>query len=147
MITSAGILLESNGKYLLGHPTGGTGTTHGWGIPKGKQDPGETFRETAIREYKEETGLDVTALCDLEKAPWMIFPVGKHKIVHVFRAYDHSGAASRFNFHCDSMIEGTKIPEIDKFYWATAEEALDMVTASQKCLFKEIIHDNNKKAV
>ena len=30
-----------------------------WGIPKGHVDSGETFEQTALREVKEETGLDV----------------------------------------------------------------------------------------
>lgn len=30
-----------------------------WGFPKGKPNPGETPKESAIRELKEETGLDV----------------------------------------------------------------------------------------
>ncbi len=30
-----------------------------WSIPGGRQEPGETIRECALREVKEETGLDV----------------------------------------------------------------------------------------
>lgn len=32
-----------------------------WGLPKGKRDPGERLRETALREVCEETGLQVEA--------------------------------------------------------------------------------------
>lgn len=32
-----------------------------WGLPKGKRDPGERLRETALREAREETGLKVEA--------------------------------------------------------------------------------------
>lgn len=38
----------------------------GWGFPKGKCDPGEEVRETALREVFEETGLVCTIVTDLE---------------------------------------------------------------------------------
>lgn len=141
MIISAGVLLECNGKFLLGRPSGGTGTTRGWGILKGKVDKGETIFHAACREFKEESGFDVFPETIISKDVWFTFPVGKKKTVHVFRAW--SLTAKDFKFHCDSMIDGTKIPEIDKFCWATPEEALELVTESQKCLFRKLINDIN----
>lgn len=59
---SVGIVVYFKGKekieYLLLHYEFGH-----WDFPKGKIEPGETKQETALRELKEETGLDV----DLEK--------------------------------------------------------------------------------
>ena len=44
-------------KYVI---LRGTGIYQGWwGFPKGHMEPGETERETVLREVKEETGLDV----------------------------------------------------------------------------------------
>ncbi len=40
-----------------------------WSFPKGRKDPGETDLETALRELKEETGLDVEKL--LSDTPYM----------------------------------------------------------------------------
>lgn len=34
-----------------------------WGFPKGRMEPGETEEETAIREVREETGVEI--VCDL----------------------------------------------------------------------------------
>ncbi len=46
-----GLVLNKFGKVLLIYRRG-----H-WDLPKGKQDPGETLAETAVREVQEETGL------------------------------------------------------------------------------------------
>jgi len=36
-----------------------------WGIPKGHMEHGETYTETAIREVKEETGIDIKIITQL----------------------------------------------------------------------------------
>jgi bis(5'-nucleosidyl)-tetraphosphatase len=42
-----------------------SGPIPGWGIPKGHMEPGETYIKTAIREVKEETGIDIKILTRL----------------------------------------------------------------------------------
>ena len=54
-----GLVLNPYGKVLLIFRRGV------WDLPKGKQDPGETLAQTALREVREETGL--TDLKILEK--------------------------------------------------------------------------------
>jgi 8-oxo-dGTP pyrophosphatase MutT (NUDIX family) len=56
-----GLVLNKYGKVLLIFRRGV------WDLPKGKQDPGETLAETAVREVMEETGLpDVEIIEKLE---------------------------------------------------------------------------------
>jgi ADP-ribose pyrophosphatase YjhB (NUDIX family) len=58
MIESAGLLIIQDNKMLLAHPTRapwyGTYT-----IPKGKVEEGETYLNAALRETKEEVGVDI----------------------------------------------------------------------------------------
>ena len=58
MIESAGLLIIQDNKMLLAHPTKapwyGTYT-----IPKGKVEEGESYIKAAIRETKEEVGIDI----------------------------------------------------------------------------------------
>lgn len=52
---SAGVLLNDKREILLNHRTD-NGT---WSLPGGYMEYGETFGQTLIREYKEDSGLDV----------------------------------------------------------------------------------------
>lgn len=142
-IISAGILLESQSRFLIGHPTELTGTTNGWGILKGKVDDGESLIDAAIREFGEESNVDLEPyLLDdrimISPRPFFRYNVNGDKTVYVFWAYDLSGLAINFNFSCPSFVEGTDKPEIDKYQWVTVDEAINLVTASQKKLFKYV---------
>ena len=50
------VFIEQDGKILLAKQN--TGNRY-WSLPGGKMEPGEPVDETARREVKEETGLDV----------------------------------------------------------------------------------------
>jgi 8-oxo-dGTP diphosphatase len=54
-----GVFVWKDGKFLMGHRVGkhGNGT---WSVPGGWLEFRETFEECAIREVKEETGMDIT---------------------------------------------------------------------------------------
>jgi ADP-ribose pyrophosphatase YjhB (NUDIX family) len=52
------VLIEHEGAVLLGRRRGGFGTGR-WGLPQGYIEFDEDFLTAAIREVKEETGLDV----------------------------------------------------------------------------------------
>jgi 8-oxo-dGTP pyrophosphatase MutT (NUDIX family) len=50
------VLTDEQGHVLLVHEDYGK---RRWGLPGGRHEPGESIEETAIREAKEETNLDV----------------------------------------------------------------------------------------
>src|ERR1700751_4625071 len=63
MIESAGILAYRRRgeqiEVLLVHPSGNYNRKAPWGIPKGKPDSGEGFQAAAVRETREETGVEI----------------------------------------------------------------------------------------
>ena len=66
MKKSSGILVYKKDnnivKVLLCHPGGPYWENthlHSWGIPKGELDKNEKVKEAAIREFKEETNLEI----------------------------------------------------------------------------------------
>ena len=115
--TSCGVLLlnPQHDELLLCHATG---AAH-WDIPKGLGEPGETPRETALRETFEETGLRL--------APERLIDLGGYgylrgKDLHLFAtAIERIDPASCIctSMFCDSR--GRMRPEADGFEWTPFE--------------------------
>lgn len=56
---TAGIAIIYDGQILLAHPANGSWTRPIMGIPKGKIEVGEDILEAAVRETKEEIGIEI----------------------------------------------------------------------------------------
>lgn len=146
MKQSAGFLIKSRGLFLLCHATQLVADKQKydgkWTISKGRCDEGETLLQTAIRELKEETGLDILSYYNLNH---LIYPsntyIASNRKVSVFFFDDYLGLLLKQPLVCNSIIQGHHIsryngrPEMDGFDWVPAEEALNMVFPSQKHLF------------
>jgi 8-oxo-dGTP pyrophosphatase MutT (NUDIX family) len=89
-----------------------------WALPKGTPDSGETIEETAVRETREETGLEV----EIERAVSSIryfFVRGStrfHKTVHFFLMRAGGGSTDDHD------------AEFDEVRWMDLEEALAVLT-------------------
>jgi len=84
-IDVAQVLVEREGRVLVVHTVGHAHTNiDRWGLPGGRREPGETLVEAAVREAREETGLEV----DVGE----LLAVGEvvsdtHDLLFVFRAH------------------------------------------------------------
>ena len=109
---SCGILvLNARHELLLCHVTG---AWH-WDIPKGSAEPGETPLAAALRETREECGLDFSThpLTDLGRMGYLA-----RKDLHLFAAHSQRFDARRCR--CDSHYTdpwGRNRPEMDGFEW------------------------------
>lgn len=76
-----GLVLDPYGKVLLIFRRGV------WDLPKGKQDPGETLAETAVREVMEETGLTNLKLIERLGNGYHCYMMSKQKTLKRTRWY------------------------------------------------------------
>ena len=126
------VLFNERGDVLLCHAT----ETDHWDIPKGMGDPGESARETAMREMREETGivLEASRLNDLGR-----FEYRTDKALHLFGVRTAAGEIDLRTCHCTSMFpsrrDGRSIPEMDDFGWIAPARVHAFASASLNRLF------------
>jgi len=116
--TAAGGVVLRDGEHgievaLLGRANDGS-----WVFPKGTPAPAESIEETALREVREETGLDVRIIRPLGEMTYSFAAGGEriHKIVHFFLMEATGG---------DPSLHDT---EYDEVRWVTVPEARRMLT-------------------
>jgi 8-oxo-dGTP diphosphatase len=98
------LLFDATGERVLMVQDNGS-----WGFPGGGREPGELLNQTAVREAKEETGLDVTVGGIIHVSERFI---GNHQVLFVtFRGEIVSGQI------------GTSDPEIGALEWKSVAEA------------------------
>lgn len=90
-----------------------------WSLAKGTPDAGETMEETALREVREETGLDVEMQAPIKSIDyWFADRVGDvryHKTVHFYLMVPVGGDTSLHD------------PEFDVVEWFSSERALEVL--------------------
>jgi 8-oxo-dGTP pyrophosphatase MutT (NUDIX family) len=89
-----------------------------WTLPKGTPDPGESREETALREVREETGLEVRITGPLDSIEYWFVQSGTriHKTVHYFLMEPVGGDLAAHDH------------EFDEVRWVTFEGAASMLT-------------------
>ena len=88
-----------------------------WSLAKGTPDPGETLEETALREVREETGLEVQLDSSLGSIEYWFSDraseVRYHKTVHFYLMVPVGGDTAQHD------------PEFDVVQWFQVDEALE----------------------
>ena len=136
-ITSAGFIVVSKiGKILLGKAE-----SHNppfcWTIFKGGTEAGENLLQTAIRELREESGIDINIEERLNRniSPNPVFDYSlKHKNVYLFMLNDITGFLDDFKFNCTSYWGVDNKPEILDYQWVTIDDMEDYIFPSQRGL-------------
>lgn len=141
---SAGIIpfrRNNNGEleFFVGHPGGvGWEWKDYWAYLKGGVEEGETWKEAALREFSEESGISIEKLLSNNRE---LFNLGtsrqnKHKIVIAYGIhYPNINPNECFS----NMADNGKWPEIDRYAWFTFEELKKKTHPMHITFYEQII--------
>ena len=122
---SCGCIIINDGKVLLIQQRKGS-----WGFPKGHVEFNETEKQTAIREVKEETNLDVKILKNKRYIEKYYSGKGRIKQVVYFIAKQTGG------------FEKKQDSEIKAMRWLEFDDAIRKITYyNTKNLFQKVLKD------
>lgn len=145
---SCGIII-TDGRYVL---MGRAGGSERFDIPKGMSNLGETDQATALRELKEEFGVELTQ--PIEKIVSLgLFEYNRNKSLELFlypvKYLDISYNDvlyiddQQFKLHCAStyQLSGVEYPEVDAFTLLTFEEMETHTFDAMQRLWKRELRD------
>jgi 8-oxo-dGTP diphosphatase len=109
-VRAAGGVVRRDGRIAVVHRP----RYDDWSLPKGKLDPGETWEEAALREVREETGLECELGAELSSASY----------------HDRKGRSKLVRYWLMEPVGGEFAPndEVDELRWLTPAEAAALLT-------------------
>lgn len=130
---TCGVIVTDTRGYLICHPT----MSKWWDIPKGKQDPGETLVQTAVRELQEETGVCVS---EQQLSYINTFDYKPDKRLALFYLQiDNMFDVSIMSCTTTFDYKGAQFPEMDKFKIVNKKELLSAVAPAMSRVLKDVL--------
>ena len=138
-VTAAVVIIDSEGNILGCHGTGKPKDS-GYDFPKGEVEEGETHKEAAVRELREET--DIYLNDPERKSTWSevdklidcgIYPHNKEKDIHIF-LYKTSYFPDLKSLKCSTYFEryGKQFPEVDGY---------KIISKSERYMFNKVLQN------
>ena len=108
LMSAGGLVYRTDGKRGVEVVICGRKYPEVWGLPKGTPDPGETEEQTALREVREETGLDVVTERYIDSIRYWFVRASDgarcHKTVHYYLMRPVGGDLSQHDHEFDFVV-------------------------------------------
>jgi len=108
-----------------------------WGFPKGRREYKETDYNCAIREFYEETGIDIRLLHQIKN----IVPIEENFMGSNYKTYKHKYYLMYMNYEDTLVDTNFQKTEVSCLAWKTIEHCIDSIrpyNVEKKCLIKDI---------
>lgn len=138
-VVTCGVLIQYKDKFLICHAT----MSPWWSIPKGIKNKNESLAAAAIRELREETGIELNEN-QLEFAG--VFPYTDKKDLALFK-YNLNHPIDIKSLKCTSYFFHAKtkkqLPETDSFKFVDLKEAKNKLNKKLYYIISEVIKSRN----
>jgi 8-oxo-dGTP pyrophosphatase MutT (NUDIX family) len=113
-----GVVFDSRGRVLLFRPRGGFGG-YAWTFPKGRPDRGEEPEQTAVREVREETGVEATIVAPIPGS--------------------FEGDTTDTTYYLMRFVRDTKHlgPEAEAIQWALPQAAVGLIAQTRSVVGRQ----------
>ena len=113
-----------------------------WQMPQGGIDPGESPRQAALRELREEVG-SAEAEIIAEARDWMRYDLPAELVPRLwggrFRGQEQKWFAARFLGHDEGIDLDTEAPEFRAWRWAEMEELPELIVPFKRRLYQDLV--------
>ncbi len=119
-------------------------TPGAWQMPQGGIDAGETPRDAALRELKEETGTDKATIL-AEASDWYRYDLPPDLAARTWNGRFRGQAQKWFAFRFDGTDEDIDLAaheqEFDGWRWATPAEVLNGIVPFKKPVYEAVLEE------
>jgi len=134
------MLFNKDGKVFVGKRI--DQTVEGWQMPQGGIDKGESPKQAALRELKEEVGTDKAEIIS-EMEDWITYDLPKHLIGVAFhgkyRGQKQKWFALRFTGEDGDIDLTTHEPEFSAFRWVDLKTLPSLIVPFKRDTYKAVI--------
>jgi putative (di)nucleoside polyphosphate hydrolase len=113
-----------------------------WQMPQGGIDPGETPRQAALRELKEEIGTDKAEILG-KSAGWLQYDLPADLAGGIwggrYRGQRQKWFAMRFTGSDDDINLATEHPEFDAWRWVVPHQLPELIVPFKRQLYLDIL--------
>jgi putative (di)nucleoside polyphosphate hydrolase len=134
------MLLNTEGKVFVGKRI--DQTVEGWQMPQGGIDKGESPRQAALRELKEEVGTGNAEILG-EMEDWLTYDLPPHLVGLAFhgkyRGQRQKWFALRFTGKDSDIDLAAHEPEFSEWQWAALESLPNLIVPFKRDTYKAVI--------
>jgi putative (di)nucleoside polyphosphate hydrolase len=135
------VLINRDGLLFAGRRIDMMPDMEAWQMPQGGIDPGETPRQAALRELREEVGTDKAVIL-AESRDWHAYDVPGASVARLwgggYRGQRQKWFALRFTGRDEDINLATEHPEFDAWQWLAPARLSELIVPFKRDIYRAV---------